>query len=47
MSWIDRVLVERNYEVVFVDDGSKDNSWNVIKDLSSQFGTKVRGIKLT
>jgi len=47
MSWIDRVLEGRNYEVVFVDDGSKDNSWNVVNELSSQFGTKVRGIKLS
>ena len=47
MSWIDRVLEGRNYEVVFVDDGSKDNSWAVVQDLSSQFGAKVRGIKLS
>ena len=47
MSWIDRVLEGRNYEVVFVDDGSKDNSWVVVQDLSSQFGAKVRGIKLS
>ena len=47
MSWIDRVLEGRNYEVIFVDDGSKDNSWAVVQDLSSQFGVKVRGIKLS
>ena len=37
MSWIDRVLEGRSYEVVFVDDGSKDNSWNVVKDLSNNY----------
>ena len=31
MAWIDRVLRDREYEIVFVDDGSKDNSWDVIK----------------
>lgn len=44
--WIVRVVREHNlsYEVVFVDDGSKDNSWEVIERLcaSDQY---VRGIK--
>ena len=32
-AWIDRVLVGRSYEVVFVDDGSRDGSWQVIQNL--------------
>lgn len=33
--WIDRVMVANNfsYEVIMVDDGSKDNSWKVIEEL--------------
>ena len=33
--WIDRVMAENNYsyEVIMVDDGSKDGSWQVIEDL--------------
>ncbi|MFH0999675.1 MAG: glycosyltransferase family 2 protein [Bacteroidota bacterium] len=34
--WISRVMQENNfsYEVIFIDDGSKDNSWEIIKELS-------------
>ncbi|MCF0054461.1 glycosyltransferase family 2 protein [Dyadobacter sp. CY356] len=34
--WIARVMNENNftYEVLFIDDGSKDRSWDVIVDLS-------------
>lgn len=34
-AWIQRVMEENNfsYEIIFVDDGSTDNSWNVILDL--------------
>jgi glycosyltransferase involved in cell wall biosynthesis len=33
--WIVRVMNENNfkYEIVFIDDGSKDKSWSVIEDL--------------
>lgn len=36
--WIDRVMAENgfSYEVIMVDDGSKDNSWKVIEQLRSQ-----------
>ena len=47
MAWIDRVLQERDYEVIFVDDGSRDNSWGVVESLSVDYGAKVRGIKLS
>lgn len=44
--WIDRVMVENNfsYEVLFVDDGSKDNSWEVIEKLSAE-NSSLKGIK--
>lgn len=45
-AWIKRVLDahQLSYEVIFVDDGSKDGSWNVIESLREQ-DTQVRGIK--
>jgi glycosyltransferase involved in cell wall biosynthesis len=46
MAWIDKVLSEREYEVIFVDDGSRDESWNVVSDLYSKYSRKVRGIRL-
>ena len=35
--WIERVMSENKftYEVIFVNDGSTDNSWQVIKELSA------------
>jgi glycosyltransferase involved in cell wall biosynthesis len=44
--WIDRVMQANNfsYEIVFVDDGSKDTSWSVIESLVTK-NTAVRGIK--
>jgi len=46
MEWIDRVMSQSSfkYEVIFVDDGSKDSSWEVIQNLASKFPT-VRGEK--
>lgn len=45
-AWIVRVLTEHqlSYEVVFVDDGSKDGSWQVIESLQ-QLDPNVKGIK--
>ena len=34
--WIDDVLSERTYEVVFIDDGSRDDSWQVIQELAEK-----------
>lgn len=37
-AWIERVMKEHSfsYEVIFVDDGSKDGSWNIIKSLKEK-----------
>lgn len=35
-----------NYEVIFVDDGSTDDSWRVLLALKEQYGTPVRIIRL-
>lgn len=37
-SWIQRVMNEYkfSYEIILVDDGSGDNSWNVVKSLQSE-----------
>jgi len=45
-SWIARVMKENNftYELLFVDDGSTDSSWQVIEQLKSEFPA-VKGIK--
>lgn len=44
--WIVRVMTEHqfSYEVIFVDDGSKDKSWKVVEDLKAK-DANVRGIK--
>ncbi|MGM9712835.1 MAG: glycosyltransferase family 2 protein [Prevotella sp.] len=45
-SWISRVCKENNlsYEVIFVNDGSTDRSWDVIERLAAAHG-EVHGIK--
>lgn len=45
-SWIEKVMLENNfsYEVVFVDDGSTDNSWAIIEGLRVR-NPAVKGIK--
>lgn len=45
-SWIERVMKENNftYEVIFVNDGSTDRSWDVIRELSDK-SEHVKGIK--
>jgi len=44
-SWIDQVMLKNqfSYEMIFVNDGSKDNSWLVLQDLAKQFDT-IKGI---
>ncbi len=45
-AWINRVMSENNYtyEIIFVDDGSSDNSWNVIQQLKKE-NPFVKGIR--
>ena len=45
-AWIERVMTANHYsyEVIMVDDGSNDNSWNVIEALASK-NNCIRGIK--
>ena len=44
--WIDRVLNAHNlsYEVIFIDDGSTDDSWKIICELSKA-NASIKGIK--
>jgi glycosyltransferase involved in cell wall biosynthesis len=44
--WIARVMEENNFswEAIFIDDGSTDESWEVIEDLHRK-DSRVRGIK--
>ncbi|MCW3120570.1 MAG: glycosyltransferase family 2 protein [Flavipsychrobacter sp.] len=46
VTWITRVCKEHNFshEIIMIDDGSTDDSWNVVKQLSTQFPT-VKGIR--
>ena len=46
-AWITRVMAANkfSYEVIFVNDGSTDNSWDVIERLSANDTEHVRGIK--
>lgn len=45
-AWIEKVMQENqySYEVIFVDDGSTDNSWSVIEQLREK-NHNVKGIK--
>jgi len=44
--WIVRVMTQNqfSYEILFIDDGSTDNSWNVISDLQKR-NDCVKGIR--
>nr|WP_220485319.1 glycosyltransferase family 2 protein [Myroides sp. WP-1] len=45
-TWISKVMHANNYtyEILFIDDGSKDQSWEIITKLSQQ-DSSVKGIK--
>ncbi len=45
-AWIERVMQEHrfSYEMIFVDDGSTDNSWDVIEKLATA-NPAIKGIK--
>jgi glycosyltransferase involved in cell wall biosynthesis len=44
--WIEKVCsgADLSFEIIFVDDGSSDNSWNRIRELSSRKGF-IKGIR--
>ena len=45
-AWIRRVMEANNYtyEIIFVDDGSSDNSWNIVRSLQRR-DANIRGIR--
>ncbi len=46
MEWIHKVMIEHkfSYEVIMVDDGSRDSSWQVVSRLKSKY-SELKGIK--
>jgi len=49
-SRIDKVFIgiQKSYEIIFIDDGSPDNSWDVIRKMKQDSDTKnISGIKLS
>ena len=44
--WITKSLdgVIKDYELIFIDDGSQDNSWEIINQLASQ-DKRVKGLR--
>ncbi len=45
-AWIDKVMQKHKfiYEVLLIDDGSKDNSWKVIEEISGN-NSSIKGVK--
>ena len=45
VAWIEKVMTAQgyNYELIMVDDGSTDGSWQIVKDLSSK-NPSIKGI---
>lgn len=45
-AWIERVMLENNfsYEIIFIDDGSTDNSWEIILGLREK-NSAIKAIK--
>ncbi|MDR0790589.1 MAG: glycosyltransferase family 2 protein [Bacteroidales bacterium] len=49
LAWIKQVMTEQNfsYEVIFVDDGSRDKSWQMIEQAACELPDNVRGVKFS
>lgn len=47
-AWIEKVMKENSfsYEIIFVNDGSTDNSWDVIKELASR-NSNIKGVSFS
>ena len=45
-AWIDKVMQKHKfiYEVLLIEDGSKDNSWKVIEEKSGN-NSSIKGVK--
>lgn len=45
--WIEKVMNSNkfSYEIIFVNDGSTDNSWKIIEELKEAHPQQIRGIK--
>ena len=45
-AWIERVMTAEglSWEAIFVDDGSKDNSWDVISELAAK-DSRVKAVR--
>jgi len=46
-AWIKRVMEENNfnYEIIFVDDGSIDNSWQIVEEQYNKYPNRVKALK--
>lgn len=46
VGWIERVLAGRidDHEIIMINDGSTDGSWEMIKELSAKYPGHIRGI---
>ena len=47
VEWIKRVMDQQrlSYEIIFIDDGSRDRSWEVINELKENMSDIIHGIK--
>ena len=43
----DKAVISDESFIFFVDDGSNDNSWNIITELNKETNQKVKGIKFS
>ena len=46
--WINKSLISSgfSYEIIYIDDGSDDQSWNIIEDIAKE-NNNVKGISFS